>query len=750
MKNLTNGHFFEFASFRVDAEQKCLLHHGKVVPLTSKAFETLLVLIENNGRIVEKEELLNQVWANTFVEESTLSQNISTLRKAFAACEVGNQFIETIPRRGYRFSHEVHQFENEDDLYVVETRQSTRILAERTEIHETDPVRSILATHKYLQSHKLSSLGISFVLVAVLVGTFVIGRQALSNGRERFSQIETSTLVSSGDIIKMALSPDGKYVALIEYKGDLQRLLVKQPNSSNAVELIPPSGDKFIGVAFSPDAESIYYSIYPSSEGSNPEGKAGRLYKIPVLGGPQIEIVNDIDSPVAISTDGKHFAFIRRVPSEETAQLIVLEQNESGIRERILASRPFTEAFSNDGLSWSPDGKNLAAVAHNENASMDLVIVETENGEQRKLNQESWEWVGQTAWLQGGESLLFTAYREGSSNFTDEIWITNIAEGKARLVTDGIKGVAGISMSSDSKSVAVVRANRLTSLWVGSLDGHGSAAIINKSIGDFSQSAHGINWTPDGRIVYDSAADGNSDIWIANSDGSDTKKITGDRGADFMPVVTNDGRYIVFVSNRTGDLNLWRMELDGTKATQLTTLQNISGATISPDNKWVFFSGSESKAGRNFAWRVPLDGGKAEKLTDRICLSPKISPDGKYIAGYYPQEVEPGKFSPPLKPTILAADGSRIIKQFNNLPLGFSIPISWTADGTGFTYALRTNGVSNIWFQNAEGGDPRQLTDFKTDEIFRYEFSPDGKRLAFEKGFRVNDVLVIRDKVHGN
>lgn len=531
---------------------------------------------------------------------------------------------------------------------------------------------------------------------------------------------------------------------MVENRHEMQSLHVKQPNSSNAVELIAGSGMRFVGVAFTPDVSSIYFTAYPPNDDSA-DSQMGRLYKIPVLGGPQKKIVDDIDSPVAISPDGKKLAFIRQAPTEGTSKLVVLEQGTTGQVERIVASRPFNAPFSNDGLSWSPDGHNIASIVTNEASAMDLLIVDAASGEQTAFNPEPLEWIGQTAWLADGKSILFTAFREGTSNFTDEIWFARSGNGKTRLVTDGIKGVSGISISGDSKSIAAVRSNRVTSLWVLSGDGSGPARIINKSLGDFSQVTTGIDWTPDGRLVYDSAADGNSDIWIANSDGSDLRKLTGDPGADVIPVVSNDGRYLVFVSNRTGDLNLWRMDIDGANAKQLTSLRNISSATISSDSKWVYFSASETKKGHSYAWKVPIDGGEPQKLTDRFCLSPQISPDDKYLACYYPRQIEPGKFGPPLVATILTADGSRIVRQFKDLPIGQEVPISWSVNGDGLNYAFKKNGVSNLWFQGLEAAEPKQITDFSTDEIFRFRFSKDGKHLAFEKGFRVNDVVLIRD-----
>ena len=92
-----------FGLFELDLEQRLLFRAGESVPLTPKAFDTLAVLVERQGKMVEKVELLNLVWTDTFVEENNLTQNISSLRKAF-----GNQsYIETIPRRGYRFVGEV-------------------------------------------------------------------------------------------------------------------------------------------------------------------------------------------------------------------------------------------------------------------------------------------------------------------------------------------------------------------------------------------------------------------------------------------------------------------------------------------------------------------------------------------------------------------------------------------------------------------------------------------------------------------
>src|ERR1035438_4686002 len=108
-----NQHLYEFGPFRLDTQDRMLSREGQYVPLTPKALETLLVLVEHGGRIVEKEELHRQVWPDTVVEDVSLAKNVSTLRKALGESE-SQRYIETVPKRGYRFAAEVRVLELED------------------------------------------------------------------------------------------------------------------------------------------------------------------------------------------------------------------------------------------------------------------------------------------------------------------------------------------------------------------------------------------------------------------------------------------------------------------------------------------------------------------------------------------------------------------------------------------------------------------------------------------------------------
>jgi DNA-binding winged helix-turn-helix (wHTH) protein len=128
------------------------------VPLTPKAFETLVALLERSGHIMEKDELLNRVWPDTFVEEGTLTQNISTLRKILGEADDGSVFIETIPRRGYRF---------------VGTVRETDFGPGSEEQISTIPGGKVAQTG--IRSSRLAALALAaaFLLVAVLLREWI-------------------------------------------------------------------------------------------------------------------------------------------------------------------------------------------------------------------------------------------------------------------------------------------------------------------------------------------------------------------------------------------------------------------------------------------------------------------------------------------------------------------------------------------------------------------------------------------------
>jgi DNA-binding winged helix-turn-helix (wHTH) protein len=124
---------YEFGRFTLDVEERRLLRDGQLVPLKPKVFETLLVLVENGAHVLAKEELMTRLWPDSFVEEANLAVNISQLRKALGDDENGEGFIETVPKRGYRFAAQVTRVLAEPVDLIVREHTKSRIVVREQE-----------------------------------------------------------------------------------------------------------------------------------------------------------------------------------------------------------------------------------------------------------------------------------------------------------------------------------------------------------------------------------------------------------------------------------------------------------------------------------------------------------------------------------------------------------------------------------------------------------------------------------------
>ena len=126
-------HFYEFGPFRIDPHRQLLLRSGEPVPLTSKAFETLLVLVQHSEKLVSKDELMKQLWPDTFVEESNLTQHISMLRKALGESPQDRRYVVTMPGRGYRFAERVKEISEDCGDLVLEGHSVQQVTIEESE-----------------------------------------------------------------------------------------------------------------------------------------------------------------------------------------------------------------------------------------------------------------------------------------------------------------------------------------------------------------------------------------------------------------------------------------------------------------------------------------------------------------------------------------------------------------------------------------------------------------------------------------
>jgi DNA-binding winged helix-turn-helix (wHTH) protein len=173
-------HSYEFGRFRLKVAERVLLREGELVPLTPKVFDILVTLVENGGQVVAKDDLMRRVWPNTFVEEGNLTQNISLLRKALGETPGGVQFIETVPRRGYRFVAETSEVwgDQVDDAQTGNGHKQATASSLETSTQQDE-----LASNP--NSNSQSSASKRTPLFALAAGVVVIGIIGLVNSIHR-------------------------------------------------------------------------------------------------------------------------------------------------------------------------------------------------------------------------------------------------------------------------------------------------------------------------------------------------------------------------------------------------------------------------------------------------------------------------------------------------------------------------------------------------------------------------------------
>jgi DNA-binding winged helix-turn-helix (wHTH) protein/TolB-like protein/Tfp pilus assembly protein PilF len=225
MNGQTNR-FYEFGAFRLDPAERLLLRAGEVVPMSPKAFETLLALVERHGRVWEKDELIKRIWPDTFVEEGNLTQHIFTIRRALNDGQNGSQYIETIPRRGYRFIANVRQ---EWEAPIVDERAPN--------IAIIDPEREANAAagntgRKIRHKSAVIIMAVSLTLIALIAA--LVHNRISSNSKERGPIVSSLAVLpfkmigGEGNDDRLGL---GMTDALITRLGNLKQVTVRPTNS---------------------------------------------------------------------------------------------------------------------------------------------------------------------------------------------------------------------------------------------------------------------------------------------------------------------------------------------------------------------------------------------------------------------------------------------------------------------------------------------------------------------------------------
>src|SRR3984893_6200808 len=175
--------FYEFGAFRLNATERLLQRDREIVPLTPKVFDTLLVMVENSGRVLEKNDLMQTLWPDSFVEESSLAQNVSLLRRALGETSDGRQYIETLPKRGYRFVVDVREVDESEAEIILRERTTTEILVEEEEHTTTQSTRLQLKESAPVPTGKRFALKSYLAAGSILITVVVVATYLYERGK---------------------------------------------------------------------------------------------------------------------------------------------------------------------------------------------------------------------------------------------------------------------------------------------------------------------------------------------------------------------------------------------------------------------------------------------------------------------------------------------------------------------------------------------------------------------------------------
>jgi serine/threonine protein kinase len=586
-----------------------------------------------------------------------------------------------------------------------------------------------------IKQHRVATTIVAGVLVLTVVGVGIALYKFIGS-KKSVASLPTpkiQRLTTSGKASDAAISPDGKYVAHVKSDAGQQSLWLRQVTTTSDAQIVLPSTQNYYGITFSRDGDYIYYvqGVF-----SNPGSRT--LYQVGTLGGASRKVIENVSSPVSVSQDGMRLAFIRgNMVSGETALVVA---NADGTGERQVALRKSPNNFSAGGPSWSPDGKLIALGVTNRDPrpSGTVIAVEVESGVERQITSQKWcqNCVGQVAWLADGSGLLLIVFDPGPRS--SQLWHISYPDGEVRKVTsDDLNNYSHVSLTADSSVLVTVQTEIAAGVWVTPQTDVSRARQISSGRYDGQE---GLALMPGGKIAYTSRESGLTDIWSMGQDGKDQKQLTAHAATNLSPWATPDGRYIIFMSRRIGERTIWRMDTDGGNLKQLTGGPGDIYAQSSPDGRWVVFQ--STRTGSLRLWKVSIDGGEPVRLTDKVTLNPTVSPDGTLVACWY-RDDQPNTLT---KVAIIPFAGGDPVKVLD-VPSSVNITagLRWTPDGRALTYIDTINGVSNIWSLPLDGGKPIQLTDFKTDQIFWFDFSLDGKQLALSRGTQTSDVILIKD-----
>lgn len=712
---MNDRHLYRFGEFELFADENELHRNGEGVPLTPKMYDMLRVLVRNHGQILDKDTLLKEVWPDSFVEEGNISFNIRQLRKALNDDVQAPLFIETVPRRGYRFIAEVEEV---DPSSAPEQSDETRHPPASASLPAT-----AVSRRRFVPGVTALSF---FLLCAVVIGAwYLLARQNESGFRILSEEFSSEKLSTTGLVYAAAISPDGESVVYSSRQGTGQSVWLRQLSSASNIEIIPKSeGSYYFEIVFSPDGNSIYFS-----RGIDGVGGQINIFRVPREGGIPEKVISDTEGWLSLSADGEKISFVRCPYRDEEFCSLWVADAKNGNNERKLVSRPRPIRIGDNEIS--PDGTSIAFAtgqSRNQANEFRLMAVGLQDGAEREITAERFFNVKSLAWLPDQSGLLITASRIPNKYF--RIWRISSA-GAAKPLTKDSETYSVLSLDKTAERLVATQIKQDFQAYRFDLNDPSKKQLLGV--------ATNATFAPDGKVIFSSIKSGNDEIWGMNADGSGQRQLTNDAADDRQPIVSPDGKTIYFTSNRTGEAHVWSMEADGSGQTRVTQKEGGTPVFATRGGRTVYYRHAIS----GMLWSVSLENGEERIVLSNTDSDFAFSPDGALVAFVENPEKDPML-------TVASTTDGQTAGRFK-LPMHTAklLQMAWLPDARTLVYILTDSESRNnqLYRQALDGTPPRSIADLgasEVNEVSGLAVSPDGKSFVLIQGGWKHDAVLMK------